>query len=93
MMNSPLPHSTVNPVVNESATALHHDKQKDTMQVSSRRREKESAKPSPDDFPNIEVIEIDGSRIVMEFATTHNPSVEKTIKEMLTESFKRRNNL
>lgn len=93
MMNSSLPHSTVDSTVYESATALLPDKRKDTMQVSPRRRRKESAKPSPDDFPNIEVMEIDGSRIVMEFATTHNPSVEKTIKEMLTESFKRRNNL
>lgn len=73
----------------KATTALLTNQIEDTMQMVANQ---ESHTPLPEEVSNIELMEIGGCKIVLEFSRVPNPSISKVIEEMLVESSERREN-
>ena len=73
----------------KETTALLTNQIDDTMQMVVNQ---ESHTPLPEEVSNIELMEIGGCKIVLEFSRVPNPSISKVIEEMLVESSERREN-
>ena len=73
----------------KATTALPPNPTSDTMQMVD---SQESQTPLPEEVPDLELMEIDGCKVVLEFSKTPNPSIGKVIEEMLIESSEKRRN-
>lgn len=74
----------------KAATALLLNHASDTMQMVDNQG---SQTPPPEEVSDLELMEIGGCKVVLEFSKTPNPSISKVIEEMLIESSEKRRNV